>query len=102
DIEYEILHRGDIAKPGLYELRLSAHSAARNADGSIYVTVDVPNFAKETVSLSGLVLSTDNGLAIDGQDSLKSLLPVTPTTARTFERGQPATAFLRAYEGGGG
>jgi VWFA-related protein len=102
DIEYEILHRADIAKPGLYELRLSVHSAARNAEGSIYVTVDMPDFAKEPISLSGVVLSTDNGLAIDGAERLKTLLPVTPTTARAFDRGEPATAFLRAYEGGGG
>lgn len=102
DIEYEILHRVDIAKPGLYELRLSAHSTARNTEGSIYVTVDVPDFSKESLSLSGIVVSTDNGLAIDGAERLKTLLPVTPTTARTFDRGEPATAFLRAYEGGGG
>jgi hypothetical protein len=66
------------------------------------VTVDVPDFSKESVSLSGIVVSTDNGLAIDGAERLKTLLPVTPTTARTFDRGEPATAFLRAYEGGGG
>jgi len=100
DIDYEILHRVDFPKPAHYELRISTHSNARQADGSVYVTVDVPDFAREPLSLSGLVLSADNGLAIDGADTLKTLLPVTPTTVRTFDRGEPVTAFLRAYEGG--
>jgi VWFA-related protein len=100
DIDYEILHRVDLPKPGRYELRLSTHSGARKKDGSVYVMVDVPDFAKEPFSLSGLVLGADNGLAIDGADELKALLPVTPTTVRAFDRGDPVTAFLRAYEGG--
>jgi VWFA-related protein len=100
DVDYEILQRIDFAKPGLYELRLSTHSGARKADGSVYITVDVPDFAKEALSLSGIVLGADNGLAIDGAELLKALLPVTPTTVRTFDRGEPVTAFLRAYEGG--
>jgi VWFA-related protein len=102
DVDYEILDRIDIAKPGLYELRLSTHSTARSADGSVYVTVDIPDFANAPLSLSGVVLGTDNGLAVDGADRLRALLPLTPTTARAFDRGEPATAFLRAYEGGGG
>lgn len=100
DVEYEVLDRVDLPKPGLYELRLSTHSAARTADGSVYVTVEVPDFAKEPLSLSGIVIGADNGLAIDGAERLKALLPVTPTTVRTFDRGEPVTAFLRAYEGG--
>lgn len=100
DIEYEVLHRVDLPKPGHYELRLSTHSTARTADGSVYVMVDVPDFAKEPLSLSGIVLGSNNGLAIDGAELLKALLPVTPTTVRTFDRGEPVTAFLRAYEGG--
>jgi hypothetical protein len=102
DVDYEILDRIDIPKPGRYELRLSTHSTARSADGSVYVTVEVPDFDKAPLSLSGIVLGADNGLAIDGVDRLRALLPLTPTTARTFDRGEPATAFLRAYEGGGG
>jgi hypothetical protein len=100
DVDYEILHRVDLPKPGLYELRLSTHSGARTKDGSVYVTVDVPDFAKDPISLSGIVIGSDNGLAIDGADQLKALLPLTPTTVRTFDRGEPVTAFLRAYEGG--
>jgi hypothetical protein len=60
----------------------------------------VPDFAKDPISLSGIVIGSDNGLAIDGADQLKALLPLTPTTVRTFDRGEPVTAFLRAYEGG--
>jgi VWFA-related protein len=100
DVDYEILHRVDLPKPGLYELRLSTHSGARTKDGSVYVTVDVPDFAKDPISLSGIVIGSDNGLAIDGADQLKALLPLTPTTVRTFDRGEPVTAFARAYEGG--
>ena len=31
-LDYELLQRMDIANPGVYELRLSAHSGARNTD----------------------------------------------------------------------
>lgn len=86
DAHYEILHRVDLPKPGLYELRFSTHSNARSKDGSVYVTVDVPDFAKEALSLSGIVVGADNGLAIDGADQLKALQPLTPTTVRTFDQ----------------
>jgi len=100
DVTYEIFQTIDVPKPGVYELRLSTHSGARNADGSVYVTIDVPDFAKEPLSLSHIVLSADNGLAIDGADLFKTLLPVTPTVVRVFDRGEAVTAFVRAYEGG--
>ena len=102
NVDYEILHRVDLPKPGLYELRLSTHSDARSKDGAAYVTRSMcrRTSRKEPLSLSGIVLGADNGLAIDGADQLKALLPLTPTTVRTFDRGEPVTAFLRAYEGG--
>ena len=56
DVDYEILHRVDLPKPGRYELRLSTHSSARAKDGSVYVTADVPDFAKDPLSLSGIVI----------------------------------------------
>jgi VWFA-related protein len=85
-------------KPGRYELRLSARSSALGRDGSAYVDLDVPNFPDAPVSLSGVVLSAMPGLTAVPTGALASMLPVVPTTARTFRRTDRASAFLRVYQ----
>jgi hypothetical protein len=82
-----------------YELRISARDIALDRTGSVYTFLDVPDFAREPVSLSGLVLtarSSDGG----PRAALRDLLPVIPTTRRSFERSDLTSIFLRVYQGG--
>ena len=98
---YEVLTRIDLPKPGKYELRLSAHSDASDTRGSVYVDVDVPDFRKEKLSLSGVVLTSALPAApIAPIRALRDVIPVIPTTERSFTPSDPVTAFLRLYQGG--
>lgn len=82
-------------KPGRYEIRSAAE--APGSSGGVFTQVELPDFSKARLSLSGLIL----GLTKTGQqDGLADLLPIAPTTARTFPRSGKAAAFVRIYQGG--
>ena len=97
--DYEVLSRIDL-KPGRYNLRLGAKARAAGTAGSIYCDLDVPDFAKKTLSLSGVVLNVSPGRAAAPKDLLASLIPLVPTTVRDLYRGDTVTAFARVYQGG--
>jgi VWFA-related protein len=98
-LQFEVMSRIDLP-PGPYEIRVSAHSAARDTTGSVYADVIVPDFAKEPLSLSGVALGLMPSPVAASRDALASLLPLVPTSQREFYRSDRVTAFLRVYEGG--
>ncbi len=57
-IQFELLSRLDL-KPGRYELRIAASSHAANAVGSVFVDVDVPDFTKGPLALSGILFDAN-------------------------------------------
>ncbi len=97
--QYELLSLIDL-KPGRYQLRIGAHTTIGDVRGSVFADVDVPDFAKVSVSLSGVLLSATPSPFSAPKDALVSLVPVTPTGERVFNRGDHASAFLRLYQGG--
>ena len=96
---YEVVSRLTV-KPGRYEVRV-ALDAATNQRGSVYTFVDVPDFAKQPLSLSGVVLSVSPGVSSAGREAFANLLPVVPTAQREFARTDRATAFLQIYQDAG-
>ena len=86
-------------KPGVYEIRASAFSERMQTSGSVYTDVEIPDFAKTPLALSGVLLMsfpkpeslTPNPLSID--------LPVTPTTQREFTHSSLVRGFVRIYQG---
>lgn len=99
DAKYEIVSRLDL-KPGRYNLRFAVHIAALGKSGSVYSEVDIPNYEKDKLSLSGVVVSVAQGLMAAGKDMLAGLVPQAPTTQRGFAAGDQVTVFLRVYQGG--
>ena len=99
-VPHEWSSRLDLA-PGRYEIRANAHSKLYDRGASIYGDVEVPDFAKPGVSLSGVVFGLPGDGPASADDPLTKLLPVEPTTERSFARGQHVTAFVRVYQGGG-
>jgi VWFA-related protein len=93
---YEVVSRLTL-KPGRYEVRV-ALDAGPNERGSVYTFVDVPDFAKQPLSLSGLVLAVSPGVSSAGREAFANLLPVVPTAQREFARSDRATAFLQVYQ----
>jgi VWFA-related protein len=99
EFEYEILARLPV-EPGRYEIRVALEDASRSRTGSVYTYVDVPDFAKEPLSLSGIVVEARPSVPSAPAVAFADLLPVTPGTRRVFTRSETATAFLRAYQSG--
>lgn len=85
--------------PGRYEIRIAAHRASDGLSGSVYADVEVPNFSRAPLSLSGVMLETTGEVSIP-RDAFASLLPIVPTSVRRFTTADRATAFFRVYEGG--
>ena len=84
DAEFDVLTRLDL-KPGRYSVRMAAHSTASGKSGSVYTDVVIPDFAKDEVSLSGVVLNAAPGRAAAPRDALAALVPIVPTTLRVFD-----------------
>jgi hypothetical protein len=96
---YEMLSRIDL-KPGRYQLRVAAHRTIADTTGSVYAEVDVPDFAHDRLSASGVAMAMLPAVEVSPRDLLEPLLPIVPTAARVFARLGRATAFLRLYQGG--
>ena len=86
---------------GRYELRIGATLSPAAIEGSIFADLDVPDFAKEPVSLSGVLMETTPGGNAGPLEALKDVVTVVPTTRREFMLADKRVrAFLRVYQGG--
>jgi VWFA-related protein len=88
------LHRGR------HEIRVAAEGTVSTARGSVYTYVDVPDFAKDKLSLSGLLAGAAPAPLFASVDLFKELLPIIPTALREFTRMSRVAVFVRAYQGG--
>ncbi len=86
-------------RPGRYMLRIAATSEARS--GGVFVDVDVPDFAKDPLSASGLILQRRPAPPIRDK-FIADLVPIVPTTHRQFLASDEVSMFLRIYQGGKG
>jgi VWFA-related protein len=101
-IGYEVLTRIDL-KPGRYELRLAATLPRTNTSGSVYYNVDVPDFTKAPLTLSGAMLSVTPSIVAAPRERLVDLIPLVPTTQRYFTRKTDVvSAFVKVYQRGKG
>ena len=83
-------------KPGRYEIRAGIETGAGRT-GSVYTHVEVPDFRKDALSLSGLILSVTPSARAAPPDALKGVMPHTPTAQRVFRRTDRLTAWLRLH-----
>lgn len=93
-LEYEAISRLRL-KPGRHEVRVAAENAAQDLRGSVYTYVDVPDFARAPLSLSGIVLGAR---AAKPWNVPGDLLPVTPTAQRQFGSSRRIMALVRVYD----
>src|SRR5207342_764970 len=84
---------------GRYEIRSAIFDPVTGETGSVYTYVDVPDFAAEPVSMSGLLLHVTGARAPGPSRAFEDLLPFTPTARRQFARGEQVAFFVRIYEG---
>jgi VWFA-related protein len=87
--------------PGRYQLRVAARESATGRVGSINYDLDVPDFTKEPLVLSGIVLSSASATRMSTakpDEGLKDALPGPPTAARTFPRNDQLAVFAEVYD----
>ncbi|MEO8483309.1 MAG: VWA domain-containing protein [Acidobacteriota bacterium] len=93
--DYETFSHIDLA-PGRYEVRTAVEDGRTGQAGSVYGYVDVPDFVRDPVSLSGLMMAVG---PMTPSPILRDILPGTPTARRAFLRDERVSAFVRVYQG---
>ena len=93
---YEVISRLAL-KPGRYEVRVGLDDGPGQR-ASVYTFVDVPDFANQPLSLSGIVLAASPAVPSAPRDAFTNLLPIVPTAQREFAPTDRATAFLQVYQ----
>jgi len=86
---------------GHYQLRIAAYDAGGGAVGSVLYDLDVPDFSKEHLAMSGLVLTSAASSALPtakGDAELRMLLPGPPVASRTFAQNDQLAIFTDVYD----
>jgi VWFA-related protein len=97
------LHRVELP-PGRYQLRLAAHDSGNGKVGTVIYDLDVPDFSKGALSLSGIVLTSTAGSrqpTVRADPQLAQVLPGPPIGRRVFSRDDEIALFAEAYDNQG-
>jgi len=100
EMRYELVTQVPIKQPGRYTMRVAVVRATDGLHGSVYADVEVPDFAKAPLSMSGVWLEAAPGVLAVPREGLPSLIPFVPTSSRSFERSGRLSASFRVYQGG--
>src|SRR4029453_12740570 len=87
--------------PGRYQLRVAAREANGRRAGSVLSDIEVPDFAKDPLSISSLALTSQGtGIAPTARpkDPLAKLLPGPLTSYRDFAQADEIALFAEVYE----
>lgn len=85
-------------EPGSYELRLAAELPGRDV-GSVNTFVDIPDFKRERLSMSGILLHVAPEEPSAPESEVTGALPFVPTALRTFTSGSALSAFVQIAQG---
>lgn len=97
---FRLLQRMALA-PGRYTLRVGMREQNGGAIGTLSYDLDVPDFYRAPLSMSGVVLTSraaQTRLTPSSDAELKEILPGPPTAVREFATGDTITAFAEVYD----
>jgi VWFA-related protein len=86
------------AKPGRHAIRIGVKHVESGQTGSVYLDVDVPDFAKRALTVTGLMLEATPAWPRTSDDRVRALIPVLPTTRRQFAPSDSVTLFFRIHQ----
>jgi VWFA-related protein len=95
-----IMRRLELA-PGTYHLRIGAREAGSGSLGTVMLDIEVPDFSKQPVTMSGLAITSAGASAVPtirADEQFKDVLPAAPTTIRTFGREDEIATFVEVYD----
>jgi VWFA-related protein len=95
-----VLRRLELS-PGRYQIRIGAREKGTGALGSVMLDLDVPDFGKEPLSMSGIALTAPSASYVPtakADDLFKNVLPAAPTAIREFPRADTLAIFTEIYD----
>jgi hypothetical protein len=97
----QILSRTDI-RPGRYQVRVAARAAGLGVDGSVFSDVEVPDYSRQRLSMSGVLIGgADADVPTVPRDVLAELTSsLVPTLRREFRSDERISVSVRVYQGG--
>jgi hypothetical protein len=98
-VDCDILSRLTLP-PGHYEIRAGVDAPALGTRGTVFTFVDVPDFSKAPLSVSGPAITIRPAHGAAPSDAFTDILPLVPSSRRRLTRTDRATLFLRVREGG--
>ena len=88
-------------EPGHYQLRLAANDPTANKSGSVFWDLDVPDFSKDSIAVSNLLLTAASAgrtpTSLDAP-SVKDIMPGPPTSRREFTLEDTLAVYAEIYD----
>jgi VWFA-related protein len=87
--------------PGRYQLRIAGRAAEAQRVGSVYYDLEVPDFSKPPLAMSGIVLTSARAGVVptpSPDEELRKALPGPPTTARAFMPDDELALLAEIYD----
>jgi VWFA-related protein len=88
-------------RPGRYQLRVAARESNGAAVGGVSLDLDVPDFAKAPLAMSGIALTSPSAsrtVTANPDPEFKDVLPASPTALREFPPGDVLSLFVEVYD----
>jgi VWFA-related protein len=85
-------------EPGPYEVRVAAQLAG-GITGSVHTFVDMPDFAREPLSMSGVLFHVSPEEVTAPRDEIDDVLPFVPTARRAFAQSETVSVFAQVSQG---
>jgi VWFA-related protein len=87
--------------PGHYHLRIGARDVGSGAVGSVLYDLDVPDFSKAPLDISGLLITSASASRIptvNPDPDFKEVMPAPPAAMRDFPPGDLVSVFAEIYQ----
>lgn len=87
--------------PGRYQVRVAARESGAGHIGSVTYDLEVPDFSKEPLTMSGVVIASASAaqtMTAKPDAELQKVLPAPPTASRLFTPGDTLAVFAEVYD----
>jgi len=100
---FRVLNRIELPA-GRYQLRVAARDSNKTTVGSVIYDLEVPDFYKDKIGMSGLAITSLGGAAMmtaRPDDVMRQVLPAPPVAARAFPQNDELAVFTEVYDNSG-
>jgi VWFA-related protein len=87
--------------PGRYQMRVAARESGAGHIGSVNYDLEGPDFSKEPLTMSGIVIASASGAQVmtaKPDEELRTVLPAPATAMRQFSQNDALAIFAEIYD----